>query len=222
MRASHHACRPASTCILDASEVACVRLPAAGSDGRGASLRGLLGRQGAETADGVTSADTRLRPAALRRPRRPSRPRRPLSSQARVRSAAAATFHARLRAREQRPGATPTGGARLRARAARCRRRRRSLAVLGDFSVTFERTVRDPACDDFVQVARTRTVVGQRVAIYLDDRGARPRGTTAQATSTRVGDLFDDHLYPIDTTAFGSESDLDANESRHRAAHRTG
>ncbi len=39
----------------------------------------------------------------------------------------------------------------------------------------------------------------------------RPPGTTALDLQ-HVGDLFDNYLHPIDTTAFGGESDLDANE----------
>jgi hypothetical protein len=54
----------------------------------------------------------------------------------------------------------------------------------------------------------TVKVVGQRVAIYVDD--ATPSAYT-QADLDNVGTLFDSHLYPIDTTAFGRESDLDNN-----------
>ena len=65
-------------------------------------------------------------------------------------------------------------------------------------------------CDDFVQVSATAQVVGQRVAIFLDDAAPAP-GYTALDLQ-HVGDLFDNYLHPIDTTAFGGESDLDANE----------
>jgi hypothetical protein len=46
------------------------------------------------------------------------------------------------------------------------------------------------------------------VAIYVDD--SAPAGYTQSDLNT-VGQLFDTQLYPIDTTAFGRESDLDNN-----------
>jgi hypothetical protein len=64
-------------------------------------------------------------------------------------------------------------------------------------------------CDTFVPTTATARLVGQRVAIYLDD--SVPSGGYTQADLVKVGELFDSHLYPIDTTAFGRESDLDDN-----------
>ena len=39
----------------------------------------------------------------------------------------------------------------------------------------------------------------------------RRPAATRQADLDNVGALFDDYLYPIDTTAFGRESDIDGN-----------
>jgi hypothetical protein len=51
--------------------------------------------------------------------------------------------------------------------------------------------------------------VGQRVAIFVDD--AAPENGYTQADLDDVKNLFDQFLYPIDTTAFGRESDIDGN-----------
>ena len=186
--------------ILDAADVACVQLPTAGSEGAEHLYVALAG-QGAETADGVTAgyslAGSTPGTATVAS-------RRPLSSQARVRSGAAARFHAKLRARESEL-VRRNGGARVAASRVQAVT---TPPILGDqrtFSVC-----QTTACDDFVQVSATAQVVGQRVAIYLDDE-VPDQGYTALDLQ-RVGDLFDGHLYPIDTTSFGRESDLDANE----------
>jgi hypothetical protein len=65
------------------------------------------------------------------------------------------------------------------------------------------------ACNSFVQTTATVRSVGSRVAIYLDD--AAPPGGYSQADLDNVRQLFDQFLYPIDTTAFGRESDIDGN-----------
>lgn len=67
-----------------------------------------------------------------------------------------------------------------------------------------------PTCDDFVNAPATARFVGQKSAIYTDD--VPPvGGGYSQATIDSVGFLFDNYLYPIDTTSFGRESDLDNN-----------
>ncbi len=65
------------------------------------------------------------------------------------------------------------------------------------------------SCNDFVDVAATARYVGPKGAIYLDN--TVPLGGYTQADLNQVGFLFDNYLYPIDTTAFGRESDLDNN-----------
>lgn len=64
-------------------------------------------------------------------------------------------------------------------------------------------------CTSFVDVTATALHVGRKAAVYLDN--AVPGGGYVQADIDSVGNLFDDYLYPIDTTAFGRESDLDGN-----------
>ena len=114
----------------------------------------------------------------------------------------AADFHARLRAldRERAPEV------------------RRSLTLrgasirglppqVGDRR-TF-RVCRTDRCTDFVSVVATARYVGTRSAIFLDDT-VQAGGYTAQDLDD-IGVLFDQQLHPIDTLAFGSESDLDGN-----------
>jgi hypothetical protein len=64
-------------------------------------------------------------------------------------------------------------------------------------------------CTTFTQVAATAKAVQERVAIFVDD--AAPAGGYSEADLDDVAILFDDFLYPIDTVAFGRESDIDAN-----------
>ncbi|MGH7510107.1 MAG: hypothetical protein ACREMZ_11660 [Gemmatimonadales bacterium] len=65
------------------------------------------------------------------------------------------------------------------------------------------------ACDEFVDAAATAKAVGSKVAVYVDD--AAPADGYTDPDLVDVAALFDDHLYPIDTAAFGSESDIDGN-----------
>ena len=65
------------------------------------------------------------------------------------------------------------------------------------------------SCNDFVDVEATARYVGPKGAIYVDK--TVPLGGYTQADLNQVGFLFDNYLYPIDTTAFGRESDLDNN-----------
>jgi hypothetical protein len=117
---------------------------------------------------------------------------------------AAQAFHGRLRNLERelaaRPGVVSQSRPRMSA----------SVAVVPPV-VGAQRTFQvcaTTSCDSFVASTATAKVVGTRVAIYVDD--SAPAGYT-QADLDNVGSLFDSHLYPIDTTAFGRESDLDSN-----------
>jgi hypothetical protein len=72
----------------------------------------------------------------------------------------------------------------------------------------------DTDCSDngFVRVIATARFVGPRGAIYLDN--TVPGGGLSQADIDSLGALFDGpspNIYEIDTTAFGSPSDLDGN-----------
>ena len=74
---------------------------------------------------------------------------------------------------------------------------------------TFEVLASATRVDTFVQVSATAVFTRGHVAIFLDDDV--PPGGYSQADIDNVGSLFDDHLYRIDTLAFGRESDIDGN-----------
>jgi hypothetical protein len=79
----------------------------------------------------------------------------------------------------------------------------RTFNVLADGNATGNKPT------DYVQVTGTVGYVGTHTAIYLDD--AAPAPTYSSGDLQAIGSMFDDHLYPIDTTAFGRESDIDGN-----------
>ncbi|MGH7537278.1 MAG: hypothetical protein ACREMF_01470 [Gemmatimonadales bacterium] len=61
----------------------------------------------------------------------------------------------------------------------------------------------------FTLVTATAKTVTGHLAIYVDN--AAPANGLSQADLDSIGALFDARLYAIDTTAFGRESDIDAN-----------
>ena len=184
--------------IIDATHTACVRLPAAG----GSDLEHLfvaLSADGTETQAGTTAAyklqsgSGTINAAAGRLPA--TLDHAPSAAQA---------FHDMLRARENALSRQPALISATRQRLAP------SVAAVPP-AVGEQRTFEvcaNTTCTEFTTSTATAKVVGQRVAIFLDN--AAPPGYTQTDLNT-VGDLFDNHLYPIDTTAFGRESDLDGN-----------
>jgi hypothetical protein len=185
---------------IDAVQNACVRLPGAGSSGA-EYIYAALATEGQESTNGLTAtfllkgsapgavaAVSSLRPA-LRPTRVPGQ---------------AEAFHAMLRARERTLSQQP-GVAQFDQRA------NASVAQVkpnvGD-QRTFE-VCATTQCDNFVQSRATAQVVKNKVAIFLDD--SVPAGGYDATDLAKVADLFDSQLYPIDTTAFGRESDLDNN-----------
>jgi hypothetical protein len=185
--------------ILDASETACVRIPGAAA-AETEYLYVALSGDGAVSRDGSTAAYKLLggqSPSAAVA----------ASSQASLDKApsAAVAFHDMLRERErtlsQQPAAVSASRARISASSVAA-----VPPVVGS-QRTFD-VCATTTCDSFVQSTATAMVVGQRVAIYLDDQA--PAGFT-QSDLDEVGALFDAHLYSIDTTAFGREPDLDDN-----------
>ena len=68
---------------------------------------------------------------------------------------------------------------------------------------------RTTACTSFVPVLATVQYAGSRIAVFLDD--TVPANGYSASDVQALGTLFDQQLYPIDTTAFGRESDVDAN-----------
>jgi hypothetical protein len=186
--------------VIDASQTPCIRLPAAGSDGA-EYIYAALATDATETASGVTAdyklqgdgSGTAVVASAARVRSGPQKPNVP------------AAFHAMLRARE-RALSERTGAASF-ARGAAAAVVAPTPPTVGD-KRNFE-VCSTTDCNAFITRPATAKVVGQRVAIYLDD--TVPSGGYAQADLDKVGELFDSHLYPIDTTAFGRESDLDNN-----------
>jgi hypothetical protein len=182
--------------ILDAQN-ACVRVPAASSQGA-EYLYLALSTQGRVT-DGGDSVGYSLRgssPAvAAVAPMTRAFSRAPRTSNP------AAAFHARLRARERELSQLPSAALFNQSRTS-------STPVAPGDKRTFK-VCATAQCDDFVVSSATAKIVGKRVAIFLDD--TVPAGGYTQTDLATVGQLFDDHLYPIDTTAFGHESDIDNN-----------
>lgn len=116
-----------------------------------------------------------------------------------------AAFHSRLRAYERSiaEGPEASGFAELRVAPGA------SVPVPLGATRTFEVLASPTRVDTFVQVSATAVFTSQHVAIFLDDNV--PAGGYAPADINSVGALFDDHLYSIDTLAFGRESDIDGN-----------
>lgn len=188
--------------IIDAAQKSCLRLPAAGGGGA-EYLYVALATDGTVNENGVT-ADYELQGTPTASAGVASVARAALGKAGA--SGEAAAFHARLRRRERAfaearspvqldRGALPTVVP--------------IPPAVGD-QRPFE-VCATTDCTDFVQSTATAKVVvpGGRVAIFLDDNV--PADGYTQADLDKVGLLFDTQLYPIDTTAFGRESDLDNN-----------
>ena len=175
----------------------CLRLPAAGVSGA-EHLVVALSAAGQETPNGVQSdfilqatTDTFPVPAL----------RRPALVQGAPASAQTA-FDLMLRERE-RVYAREVG---MR-RAPSVRPSVRVPPVVGD-QRSFK-VCKTATCASFVSVGATAKFVGAHGAIFLDD--TVPAGGYTQTDIDSIGALFEQYLYPIDTTAFGRESDIDGN-----------
>jgi len=186
--------------ILDPNQSnACIRIPAAGAAGAEhlyvpVATAGLETDAGVEAPFGITGASqaaaARATPSPLLSAFRP--PLRPNA------------FHAMLRARERALSTDPAGALFDQGRVTSAAR---VPPVVGEVR-TF-RVCSSPQCDNFVETSATARVVADRVAIFVDN--AAPAGGYTDPNLADVGTLFDDFLYPIDTTAFGRESDIDGN-----------
>jgi hypothetical protein len=185
----------------------CLRLPAAGNDGA-LYLLVLASTSGVRTSSGVQG------PYLLRA----SSPQAGIASAPEAGAAAtvavepgsgashsaAAQFDAVLRERERELLAQPGG-------------RLASLAapgvaaappIVGD-SKTFQ-VCTSLQCNAFVSVPATARFVGQHVAIFMDNTVA-DNDPLQIDDFAELGAAFDTYHFPIDTTAFGRESDLDGN-----------
>ncbi|OYV66669.1 MAG: hypothetical protein B7Z72_10935, partial [Gemmatimonadetes bacterium 21-71-4] len=65
------------------------------------------------------------------------------------------------------------------------------------------------ACSAYQTVTARALAVGAHVALYEDTLA--PAGALSAADMDSLGTVFDQRVYPLDTTAFGRESDLDSN-----------
>lgn len=172
----------------------CLLLPQAGGDSAEYLVVG-FSAAGDETPDGVQGAyELSVHPgaggAALRTAVTPGR------------SEPQASFHARLRRRERELAIASRAFAhwlRLPVKASPpAIGSERSFKVCGSI-----------ACGAFIDVAATAKYVGTHAAIYLDN--TVPAGGYTPLELDSLGLLFDTQLYPIDTIAFGRESDIDGN-----------
>jgi hypothetical protein len=193
---------PGQIALVDASETACIRVTEAGAGGAD-YLYVAYSAAGEESRDG-TSAEylltgtTGTPPAAVARPGAQAAP---------LQATPAQRFHSRLRALGQdlarnRPPPRVSARAAPSAKAV--------PPVLGEqrtFNVLASAEVSGTEPDDYVQVAATASYVGTRAAIFLDD-AAPVEGGYTQADIDAIGSLFDDHLHPIDVSAFGGETDV--------------
>lgn len=68
------------------------------------------------------------------------------------------------------------------------------------------------ACDKTTPFTATARVVGQRGVIWVDNVQSPGAEILTLSDLQGFSALFDDYLYPIDTTAFGVTSDIDGNQ----------
>jgi hypothetical protein len=187
--------------VTDASRVTCVRIPGAGA--AGAEYLYVAVSAAANESSAGTSTPYRLvgkdegGVATATAGRAGPVP-------ASLQLSPARRFHDRLRVLERKlarspPATSPRTGALAAA-----------APALGDtrtFSVLRSADASGSSSGDYVPVNATAKFAGRTVSIYLDDAAPIGGGYT-QADIDAIGALFEDQLYPIDTTAFGRESDV--------------
>lgn len=194
---------------VDAASGPCVSVPAVPAAGSGgaAYLYLAVSTAGQQTSAGISGpyviAGAPLASATADQAPLPS----PLLSAFKP-ALTAEQFHMMLRQRERTMSADP-GLALLRASVARVP----SFAAapqVGDQKSFF--VCRNINCDaPFVTVTATAQEVSGKVAIFVDDAATAPEQTYTPTDLANIGQLFDNYLYPIDTTNFGRESDIDGN-----------
>lgn len=119
----------------------------------------------------------------------------------------AAAFHQMLRVREGEVARSPFGAL---SRAGETMSIVRGVPVLGEKD-TFN-VCSTTACSNFNRVAATARFVGRHGVIYVDDSLPTLADQLTPTDIQQLGTLFDDHLFPLDTTAFGRESDINGDE----------
>lgn len=185
--------------ILDpAAASGCLRIPAAGAQGA-KYLLVLASANGTRSSAGIEG------PYLLRSslPLEPLSSTTPLAPAPSFTGALAAQFDATLRRREAELAADPRNRPGPYTAPALV-----AAPPLGD--VRNFKTCSNLACTSFTTVAATARYIGQHVAVYMDN--TVPQNDPLQDSDlAQLGAAFDNYHYPIDTTAFGRESDIDAN-----------
>jgi hypothetical protein len=195
--------------IVDPAAGPCVAVPAvpaAGSSGA-EYLYLAVSTAGSQTANGITgpyAVSGASVPATADQAPLPS----PLLSSFKP-ALTAEQFHMMLRQRERATASDP------RAVLFRSKAKAPSLAVaaaapqVGDQKSFF--VCRNTTCDPpFVTVTATAQEVSGNLAIFVDNASTGNQLYTP-SDLTNIGQLFDNFLYPIDTTNYGRESDIDGN-----------
>lgn len=121
--------------------------------------------------------------------------------------ATAEQFHMMLRAREKAVSRSPAAQA-FAARVGRAPSLTITKPTVGTADSFW--VCANDQCSSFVRVGAHAQHVGAKVAIFTDD-SQPPGGGYLPSDLGPIGDLFDNFLYPIDTTNFGRESDIDSN-----------
>ncbi len=121
--------------------------------------------------------------------------------------ATAASFHANLRRAEAALAADP---------ASRLREAWAGPPVTATVPILGERdsfnVCRNSNCTAFNRVGATVRYVGRHGVVYTDDANPATAESLTPGDLAALGALFDDYLFPIDTTAFGRPSDIDADQ----------
>ena len=173
---------PANASTTDSAEYLVVVQAAGGTPGDSAPYRLEAGL--ARPAGG----------AAVRAPAGPARGARSIQ----------AAFERRLRERGRRLAAAPAGAALRGGGSGAASLVRPAVGSVRSFSVCA-----DLDCTTYRRVTARALIVERHIALYEDTLA--PGGAIDDATVDSLAHGFDDRIYPLDTLAFGRESDTDSN-----------
>ncbi len=123
------------------------------------------------------------------------------------REAAPEAFHRSLRLAEARLAADP---------AVRLREAWAASPIMAGVPIVGERdsfsVCRNSSCTAFDKVGATVRTVGRHGVIYTDDANPVTAESLTGDDLAALNTLFDDYLFPIDTVAFGRESDINGDQ----------
>lgn len=185
-----------------ASSAGCFQIPPqAGAERE--YLLALVSGAGAVTSSGVSGPYAiRVSLAGAATATAPAIPA-PSATASRQEGSVAEQFHLMLRERERELSATP--GTRLQVPLAPAQAVPPAVGSEATFNIC-----KTTACTTFDQVTAVARAVGTKSAIYMDK--TVPTGDPLQQSDfDDLARTFDAYHYPIDQTAFGTESDLDNN-----------